>query len=150
MPIGRKPLKLNTEHFKEKKIMVDEIDVDSIQKPIRASTPTPSVTASTVLARHLDFSLDDIDTTLEKKEEVSTDSDDRELNKILELYLKNVKRHEVQHKNIKKEVQKDSDIIPNKNQYCKEWMKQEEGVSTNNCDALLPVCSQCGLFRQFA
>ena len=74
-----KPFKFNQKHFREKNMKVDEIDVDYLQWPFRASTPTPSISSSTVLASHLDYTVNDLDTTLLNKQDdqsANTSSDD--------------------------------------------------------------------------
>ena len=74
---------------------VDDIDVESLRQPMRCSTPTPSNAPSTILASHLDFTLENdcIDSTIDTKEDnleetVSENGSQAEfLNSILESYI---------------------------------------------------------------
>ena len=54
--ISSKPLKFNLQHFTTKNMQVEDIDVNFLEKPIRCSTPTPSIDG-TILVGHLDCSI---------------------------------------------------------------------------------------------
>ena len=119
-------LKMNDSYFTKKKMVIDEIDVESL-KPIRCSTPTPSVDGSTILAGHLDYSIDgneDTNSTSENKTDES-DNDDYDTDDGLKPVLEKM--------NIQSNKKKQN-TTPKKSTYCNEWMKREEGVSTENSD----------------
>ena len=50
--------------------MIEDIDFEALQRPMRASTPAPSINdTSTIVAGHLDFSIGDLESTVCKQEE---------------------------------------------------------------------------------
>ena len=129
-------MKLNVKHFIEKKkTTVDDIDLEFLQRPMKCSTPTPSVDNSTILAGHLDISITDIASTMDDKEEIGLadmpdlDNDDD----IFTPYISAIKRKSSTTKPVPKlsEVETSSD----KNTYCSDWIVKNDGVSTNNADA---------------
>ena len=46
-------------HFRQKNFNMDDIDFSYLDSPMRCSTPTPSTDASTIMAGHLDFSVEE-------------------------------------------------------------------------------------------
>ena len=55
---------------------IDDIDIEAINTPMRCLTPTPSTSGSTILAGHLDFSLGEMETTLNNN--LPTESEDHD------------------------------------------------------------------------
>ena len=139
-----KGLKVNLKHFSDKCMKIDDIDVEAIGRPMRSSTPTPSISGSTILAGHLDYSLDafdDLDSTLHTQEKsADSDENDSERDEFFNQYLPPSQRKQLaaKPKAVIKETASDHDsktTIPNKNNYCEDWMKKEQGVSTTNSNA---------------
>ena len=125
--------KVNQAHFKNKAVTIDDIDFDSLDVPMRSSTPTPC-DVSTILAGHLDFSLDN--TTLnevEEQEEVSSQSNSDEF---LKSFI-NVKTVPKQKKTVAEvaQVTEDTEEKSISKNYCQKWVQNETGVSTKNEDA---------------
>ena len=125
--IHAKKFKVNRKHFKEKNMMVDDINFDYLEHPMRSSTPTPSVSESTILAGNLDLTmLDDLEetevnsTVMQKNED--TDDDDDDHDDRFEQSLRKAKAKPF------------TGNAPNgkNDKYCKDWMQKCEGVCTNN------------------
>ena len=145
-------MKVNMKHFKKKKKEIDEIDVSFLEKPMRSSTPTPSIDGSTILAGNLDIAIDDkqMNDTLDFYAGINTPIDDEEtddddtVGEIFQKYLATQQKkgfmtpdarkvHE--RTSVDKVVEKEkSPKIEAPVSYCKQWMAQEEGISTNNSD----------------
>ena len=126
-------LKVDTEHFKKKNMKIEDIDIDSLNAPIRSSTPTPSINdASTIIAGNLDVSLLEDDATLASpfisSETIASDD-------VLETILKDLKVPQSKQRMTRqiKEEEKKEDLSKT-NSYCNEWVKKERGVSTTNTD----------------
>ena len=146
LPLERKGLKIHSKHFKEKSVTVDDIDLDSLKRPMRSSTPTPSICESTIVAGHLDLSNQEqaeVETTTEVNEGSSDNSKEifdprreKELDDIFDDYSTKCKGQMVQRKrkNYKKR-DPDTANVQQKNNYCKTWMQKQDGISTNNWDA---------------
>ena len=130
-----KKFKLNEKHFSEKNMNVSDIDIDTLDRPIRCSTPTPSISGSTILAGHLDYTIDEMDTTLDRNEDnedpLSDDDDD--------FFKKFINVPDRKHDNGGRKAEESGggsveNIDKNKNTLCTEWIKNESGVCTNNGD----------------
>ena len=133
------PFKLDNNYFNQKKLEVEDIDVNALEYPMRSSTPTPS-NDRTIMAGHLDPYLHDSD-SLERNSE---SMEDPELDEFLQPYLNKCNRnHNI---STKKTLEKDggcktekplpTDIghTTEKQDYCTAWMSNENGVSTTNTD----------------
>ena len=123
-----KMFKVHKKHFKEKNMMVDDINFKYLQWPIRASTPTHSVCDSTILAGHLDTAIIDgleEDAMNKTAADTNDNSDDEMLNKYINTFTSRpaVKVDMAAHK-----------LPENKEKYCTDWMKKCDGVSTTNSD----------------
>ena len=148
-PFEQTGLKVNRKHFHEKHMTVDEIDIESLQHPMRASTPMPSIPESTIVAGHLNFSTDEVETRIQSTDDISSDSEEvediqreKEMDEIFAPYMQKIKRnsHSTGHKSenvtpITDATSYNESTMQNKNKCCKDWMQKEEGVSTNNYDA---------------
>ena len=144
-------LKVNKKHFKEKNMNIEDIDIESINQPIRSSTPTPSVSDSTILAGHIDYSMiDDLDSTMCTKNLDACEQDDDidVLDEVFQQYVQESKGNSSVHR--KKEAKKtgdgdkisdtdegitDTNKFVNKDNYCKDWMEKHDGINTNNVEA---------------
>ena len=131
-------VKINKKHFKEKIMDIDDIDVESLARPMRSSTPTLSISGSTILAGHLDWSLDELDddnSTLNKVETGSDDNTDSD-DEMFQQYLQRPRQRSA-HSNKQQTPEKKNPEtqISTNDKYRNDWIKKEEGVSTNNCDA---------------
>ena len=118
-------VKFNMSHFKSKKLEIDEIDVDSLQNPIRSSTPTPSIDSSTIIASHLDYS--GIGDDLVCDDEPTDKQEDHDKDEILQSYI-DAANKKVRSTPVMKQASQESD------NYIKDWMKKEDGVCEDNTD----------------
>ena len=124
-----KPLKLNVQHFTTKQMEIGDIDVNMMDRPMQCSTPNPNLD-TTILAGHLDYAIE----TGQREESESTsteatDSDDF-LQQFLLKHLKTKKENDVITA-VKHEVKSNN---TEKESYCNDWVKKENGISTNNFD----------------
>ena len=146
-----KPLKFSTKHFREKSTTINEIDVDSLARPMRSSTPTPSISASTIVAGNLDIDFlntEELDSTFHSTGVAEVgDSENDDDDDIFKPYLDKLKK-KLPHPNSRKNTAQDetgqvlkqgkssvSLTDSQKKSYCTDWMQKNSGVSTNNCDA---------------
>ena len=127
-------LKMNMEHFHQKKLNINEIEVDSLLQLIRCSTPT-NLDASTILAGHFDCTIDEMDVICNSAvKSFETDSDDS-LNKYLNSHV-----HDQRPKETKRNLfgpNKEKEVTTLKMSYCQDWMRHENGISMTNTDPLL-------------
>ena len=131
-----KVVKINIKHFKEKRMRVDDIDVNSLPRPIRSSTPTPLTDTLTIMAGNLDILLEDehMESTLDEYAMVEPNlpiSDELDSDESLKKYI-------TVHKTKPKTPASASgqfESNASKEEYCKGWVQQQQGVSTNNGDA---------------
>ena len=112
-------------------------DIDGMElRPIRSSTPTPSIGTSTILAGNIDVSLDghDLDTSLEQMTTADDNFEDLENDELFKPYMEAALRRS----NMKATARKNRDtpiLGSSKNNYCSDWIEKNEGVCTNNLDA---------------
>ena len=99
------PFTFNSQHFSSKKMEIDDLDVAVLGRPMRSSTPTPSV-GGTILAGHLDY-------YAEHEADISKD---------LKIH-DNTTSKPTENKNMEPKLK-----------YCNEWMHNEKGVSSTNID----------------
>ena len=144
-PMKTSGIKVEKEHFIKKKMKIDDIDIEYLARPVRSSTPTPINDGSTIMAGHLDFTIDadDLDSTVceqvPDENESHNDSDD-----IFQPYLKKIRKKTVN--STTKDKCTDESYADNHHQrpvttemskkltLCSAWMAKEDGVSTNNTD----------------
>ena len=117
-------LKFGQEPFKKKKMHIDEIDVDSLKTPMRCSTPTPSLDASTIVAGHLDYSIEE--TQAESTEVPEPTSSEEMLMKFVNVPSRPKPIVPVDTKPDEKNMEK--------LEYCKDWVENESGISSTNSD----------------
>ena len=126
-----KTLKINKKYFAEKNMKIDDIDIDVLEQPIRSSTPTPSIGSSTILAGNIDVSLNDVEETLDDDEITDLEKDD-----LFRLYIVASKRNSLRRKeHVVPDPSATTTGSLSKTTYCSDWMKKNDGVSTNNIDA---------------
>ena len=79
---GASGMKRKRKYFKHKSLTVDDIDVSSLEQPMRCSTPTPSLGGTTILAGHLDCTIDfdDLNCMLDSIEQEEIDAHDTQKN----------------------------------------------------------------------
>ena len=79
------PFKFNTQHFRQKNLEIDEVDVNFIERPMCSSTPTPGHD-STILAGHLNYSIEEEEETMhENLQNNDYTENDKTLKEILAL-----------------------------------------------------------------
>ena len=118
-------MKFNLDHFSTKNMTIGDIDLHTPQQLIRCSTPTHSHDGSTILAGNLDWS-DDATEDFEDENEVHNN----DIGEILQPYVDNLKRKALPVRSKLKEP----NYTSSKNTYCSNWMKTQDGVSTENTD----------------
>ena len=122
------PLKLNKQHFSTKHMDLADLDVNSLDPPIRCSTPNPSLDG-TILARHLDYSMD-VEAAMKKEENEIPDG--RQLG--CEENSENDSKPQIKSSNEIRKSSSEAPIDPEVKQYCNSWVQKQAGVCTNNND----------------
>ena len=117
-------VKFNKKYFAHKNMKVDDIDLVCLQKPMRSSTPTPSVDESTIMAGNIKMSLDwnDLEQSVQAPQSAAADV----VAKNKEIFpLSTGKSDGEEHC-----TQPSGGV-----NYCTDWIVKSDGVSTNNSDA---------------
>ena len=119
---GVRPLKKDEDHFKNKKLVIEHVDVFNMGLPMRSSTPTPSIGGTTVLAGQFDEENSDPECDASTSGEGSEECNgDEQLDTGFEIRRRSADKEEGQDSKLKtpSEMQ---------NSFCRKWIEDNDKV----------------------
>ena len=122
--------KVERKKFKNKHMTIADINFEALQTPICCSTPTPSISGSTIVAGHFNVSIiDDIGDELPNYDDIEeNDNGKTDCDEILDEYLSKMNKKSTPWLG-------ENVMAGHKENYCSDWITKNSGVSTNNTDA---------------